>query len=172
MTEIEIWKIIPRTLGMYEVSNIGNVRSLDRIVAHKTSGLLTIKGRPLKPTFCKGTGYFYISVCIDAKREKRNIHELVCLAFLGERPEGCHIDHGDKNRQNNRLINLTYKTVFDNCSMPGSKHPFALLTEAQVLEIRDKYKPRQYTAVMLGKEYGVDKSTINKITSRINWRHI
>lgn len=46
------------------------------------------------------------------------------------------------------------------------------LTATQVLEIRDKYKPRVCTKAMLAAEYGVSKSTIEKIVYNTWWRHI
>lgn len=54
----------------------------------------------------------------------------------------------------------------------GEKNPAAILNEWQVLEIRKKYKPRQYTAKMLSKEYGVSVVAIRRAISKITWKHI
>lgn len=168
---IEIWKVIPDTNGMYEASTLGYIRSVDRVVEHRTSGFLTLKGKLLKMNV-GNNDYYYVTICQNAKRVKHNVHVLIAKTFIGPRPYGYHIDHDDRNRKNNKLSNLSYKTVLDNCSFKGSKSALALLTEAQVVEIKRKYKHRIYTAKMLANEYNVEPSTINKITSGINWKHV
>lgn len=169
--DLQEWKPIPGTDNMYEASNWGNIRSADRIVAHAKSGKLKLTGRVLKMTM-SNEDYFYITICMNANRVKHNVHVLIAAAFLGPRPEGYHVDHGDRNRQNNHIKNLSYKTVFNNCSFKGSQAAKAKLNESQVAEIKAKFKPRIYTTVMLGKEYNVEPSTINKITRGHHWKHV
>jgi hypothetical protein len=167
----EEWKVIPETNGMYEASSWGRVRSVDRIVMHSKSGFLTIKGRILKMTL-SNERYYYITICINANRVKHNVHVLIAKAFKGIRPYGYHVDHGDRNRQNNHIKNLSYKTVLENCSFKGSQAGNAKLIEKQVAEIKAKYMRKVYTASMLANEYNVDLSTINKITTGVNWKHV
>jgi hypothetical protein len=167
----EIWKVIPGTEAMYEACIDGRIRSVPRTVPHSTSGTLTLPGKELNPMIGIG-GYHYVTICIKAKRKKKYNHELVCAAFYGERPIGHHIDHIDKNRLNNNLFNLRYVTVLRNCSMPGSKHPHALLNEDQVRDIKSRYIPRIITLKMLAQEYHVDESTISLIIRGKNWKHV
>jgi hypothetical protein len=169
--DIEEWKLIPNTEGMYEASSWGRVRSVDRVVDHSTSGKLHLKGKMLR--FCvSNENYFYVTICIKAKRVKYNVHVLIAAAFYGPRPEGHHVDHHDRNRQNNHINNLSYKTILENCSFKGTQSGSAKLTEKQVSEIKAKYKPKIYTTVMLGQEYNVDPTTIHKITSGLHWKHV
>jgi hypothetical protein len=149
--DLEEWRIIPGTLGLYEASSWGNIRSVDRIVPHGYSGWLTLKGKTLRMAI-SNENYCYVTVCLKAKRVKHNAHVLVALTFHGPRPVGHHVDHGDRNRQNNHIKNLSYKTVLENCSFKGSQSAIAKLNEKQVAEIKAKYKHRVYTAKMLGKE--------------------
>lgn len=169
--DAEEWKIIPGTNGMYQASSWGKVRSIDRTVNHKTSGKLRLKGRLLKMQETN-ENYLYITICIEAKRSKQHVHVLVAAAFHGQRPEGYHVDHHDRNRQNNHKENLSYKTVMQNCSFKGSQSGNALLTEKQVSEIKAKYKRRIYTAKMLSDEYLVGTALIHKITAGKNWKHV
>lgn len=167
----ETWKTIPETNEMYEASTHGNVRSKDRMVPHKKSGFLTLKGKQLKPLIGIG-GYYYVTICVNGKREKRYNHDLVTLTFYGNRKPGWQVDHIDKNRLNNIIVNLRYTTVLDNCGMSGSAHPRSMLTEDQVLEIRKRFMPRVCTGTMLAKEFGVTSSAIHHIVKRNIWKHI
>jgi len=54
----------------------------------------------------------------------------------------------------------------------GERHGMAILTEQQVIEIRAKYTGERGELTALGKEYGVDYSTISLIVKRKHWRHI
>jgi hypothetical protein len=87
----------------YEVSNLGNVRSLNY---RKKKGNIQV----LKSTSDK-RGYQY--VCLGRYNIK-SVHCLVCQAFLGERPEGLQIDHKDINPSNNNISNLRYVTARQN----------------------------------------------------------
>ena len=54
----------------------------------------------------------------------------------------------------------------------GTEQSQAKLTEAQVIEIRRKYKPFEYGLEQLAKDYGVAQSLIFRIVHRKNWRHV
>ena len=100
---IEVWKDIPEYEGFYQVSNLGNVRSLDRIDE---------RGRKLKGKIIKtrlfSTGYFYVNLCKNGKVKTKGIHTLVAYAFLNHKPCGMKlvVNHIDINPENNNLYNL------------------------------------------------------------------
>lgn len=106
MEEVEIWKSLD-FMGFdgYDVSNMGNVKSLN----YNHTG----KERLLKP--CKdNNGYMVVSLCKDSKRKKFTLHRLVALAFL-ENPQNLPmINHKDENRLNNRVENLEWVTPKEN----------------------------------------------------------
>lgn len=165
----EIWKSIYEN---YEVSNFGNLRSIDRQIIHPKSGPQLIKGKTMRPNVGKNNGYYYASLRIGGKTYKKYIHDLVCLAFYRDKPDKSHVDHIDKNRLNNSIENLRYTTILENCRMPGSKHPRSVLTESQVIEIRKRYNYTRGHAKILAKEYGVHDSEIGHIIKRRIWNHI
>lgn len=106
MTISEEWRPIPGYNGVYEVSNLGNVRSWT-----KASG-----GKLLKPRV-SDKGYRYVDLRVHAWRNgspRRKIHHLVALAFHGPRPEGTLVCHDDGNPANNQASNLKYGTASDN----------------------------------------------------------
>lgn len=101
---VEIWKNIPSFKKIYQVSNLGCVRSLNhRAKIHQ------LKGRPIKP-IQRPDGYLVVNL----KQHSRRIHRLVLEAFIGSCPRGYECRHLDGNRQNNKLTNLTWGTRSEN----------------------------------------------------------
>lgn len=107
----KIWKAINGYEGIYEVSNQGRVRSLDRLVEYRHLGeprQKFLKGRLLKGTVGT-TGYLAVSLCKDSVSKPVDIHRLVAFAFVkGYSEIRNHVDHVDGNRQNNRAENLRW----------------------------------------------------------------
>ncbi len=99
----EIWKNVKGYEGLYEVSNLGRVKSL----AREDSIGRKIKERILK-TPPDGSGYAQCNLCLEGKTRNFFIHKLVAMAFLDHKPDGMKIvvDHIDNNKSNNRLENL------------------------------------------------------------------
>lgn len=107
---METWKDVVGYEGAYQVSNLGNVKSLDRIVYGKKRK--TIKGRVLSPVKFPA-GYLGVQLCKDCIAVRHSIHSLVLLAFSGPR-EGRHADHIDYDRTNNKLSNLRWLSNLEN----------------------------------------------------------
>lgn len=100
----EVWKPVPKYEGSYEVSNLGRVRSLDRINHRGWS----LKGKMLKPGDMGR--YYQHSLTKDGKAVKYLTHRLVLEAFVGppgKNEQGCH---NDGNSKNNHLSNLRWDT--------------------------------------------------------------
>ena len=101
----EIWKDIKDYEGLYQVSNIGNVKSLARVVSHKITGHRTIPERILKPN-SDGAGYLYVSLSKDGKKRNPKIHRLVAEAFIPNLENLPQVNHIDEDKSNNRVTNL------------------------------------------------------------------
>lgn len=99
----EIWKPIKDYEGLYEVSNYGNVRSVDRVVICSDGRKCLWKGRILKPAKC-GNGYFFCVLCKNGKTENALIHRLVAEAFIPNPDNLPFINHKDEIKTNNRVF--------------------------------------------------------------------
>ena len=110
----EIWKDIKGYEGLYQVSNIGRVKSLERVVFRKNGRKFSVKERILKPR-PNYKGYLQIQLYDSSgKRKFFLVHRLVCEAFH-ENPENkpC-VNHIDENKANNSASNLEWCTYEEN----------------------------------------------------------
>ncbi len=110
----EIWRDIAGYEGLYQVSNLGRVKSLERPVAAKSGTKRTVRERILKSAPDRD-GYLLVNL-YDSSRKMKTflVHRLVCEAFH-ENPENkpC-VNHIDENKVNNAESNLEWCTVAEN----------------------------------------------------------
>jgi hypothetical protein len=112
------WRPIPGWEDLYEVSDDGRVRSLDRrIVVPNPKGVLAARhyaGRDLK-LFITGKGYPSVKLSRPGQRPITvYVHEAVTATFLGPRPVDLEVCHGNGVPGDNRLENLRYDTTYAN----------------------------------------------------------
>lgn len=119
MKPIEEWRPVVGFEGRYEVSNVGNVRSLDRKVFHKeTNSFHQIKGKTLKLRL-DGKGYPFVSLGKGSSNQKR-VHRLVAEAFIPNPYNKKYIDHINTVRTDNRVENLRWVSASENLCNPIS----------------------------------------------------
>jgi len=104
----EIWKDIPDYEGRYQVSNIGNVKSLERTANH-IGGIRRVSAKELTKVMFRD-GYYY--VFLSSPRMQVGVHQLIAMAFLNHKRCGFEVvvDHKDNNKTNNVLSNLQLTT--------------------------------------------------------------
>lgn len=106
----EIWKAITDFEGFYEVSNLGNVRSCQRIRKSKAESISVVQGKTLHPKFDKD-GYKEVALCKDGKMYFKRVHRLVASAFIPNPNNYPVINHIDENPSNNCVSNLEWCSI-------------------------------------------------------------
>lgn len=110
----EQWRPVVGFEGLYEVSNCGRVRSLDRLVKSSLGRKRKSAGRILKPWTSNRGGYLVLKLAKDSEKRKALVQVLVLEAFVGPRPDGMVCCHNDGDATNNHLSNLRWDTYSAN----------------------------------------------------------
>jgi hypothetical protein len=106
----EIWKDIQDYEGLYQVSNLGRVKSLVRVHYCKKERILTNIKLP--------NGYIYVRLCKDGKGKNVRVHRLVAVAFIPNPENLPQIDHINADKTNNNVNNLRWVTAKENIRNP------------------------------------------------------
>lgn len=114
----EEWKPIIGYEELYEVSNLGNVRSLTHKVECTNHKLRTVIGRVLKHSKISNGYYYAVNLSKDNKIKQFMVHRLVAEAFILNPDNKPCIDHIDGNSHNNNVSNLRWCTHKENSNNP------------------------------------------------------
>lgn len=181
MNVSETWKPVVGAKG-YEVSDLGNVRSLDRIVKYQRNGSIigrVYAGRLLNPS-TRESGHLIVGLGrLNGKRVYKEVHVIVLEAFRGPRPPNLESLHGDGIPSNNKLENLQWGTRSQNsidalqhgARASGERHFRAKLTDEDVRLIRSDLAGK-ISYQKIADRFGVKKATIAQIIQNRKWRFI
>lgn len=109
----EIWKDVPGYADLYQVSNLGRVRSLGRWSRNGPRSVYWRQGKVIRPHH-QSRGYLYVSLWKDGVREQVHVGRLVGLLFC-DNPDGKpEINHENRDKHDNTAGNLTWMTTVEN----------------------------------------------------------
>ena len=173
---MEIWKAIPGYEGYYEISDSGRIQSITRIIrstGNKAHNRM-VKGRLLVPSLSRG--YHSYALWKDHRLKTVTAHAMVAFAFIGPRPDGMYVCHGDGVRCNNRLSNISYKTPTENSAdalrhgtrPKGETHGAAKLTKDQVDEIRTL--SGIVSQDQIARKFKIGQTQVSRIVRFRHWR--
>ena len=112
----EVWKSIKGYEGLYQVSSLGNVKSLDRKVTSIRGVVQNLKGKHLRFGHGATGGYLFVILSKNGITSNHRVHKLVANSFICETPIGKVVDHIDNNNNNNNALNLQHITQRQNSS--------------------------------------------------------
>ena len=141
--EKEIWKDIEGYEGRYQISNRGNVKSLN----YNHNG----KEKILKPIINNKHGYAYVGLHLEGKTKNYYIHRLVAIAFIPNPDNLPEVNHRDENKENNTVENLEWCDRAYNCNYGTHNKRISdtkkgkKLSEETRKKISDSNKGRRFT---------------------------
>ena len=179
MDNLEFWQDIKGYEGHYQVSNLGRVKSLARIVESRKGVFVNKKEKFLSNWDC-GKGYKKVKLSKDSIEKSMRVHRLVAETFLQNPELKSEVNHINGFKDDNRVENIEWCTSSENTihalktklkiSQKGSKHGMSKLTEKDVLEIRQIGRTK--TLKDISKIYNVDISLISSVLLNKIWKHI
>ena len=110
----EQWQDVPGYEGYYQASNRGRIRSIDRTVRSKGSGVRKQRGQTMHLGICGGYGYLKVALRRGGTSKTFYVHKLVALTWLGPYPLGQQVRHGSNGHLDNSVENLCYGTATEN----------------------------------------------------------
>lgn len=185
--ENEEWRDVVGYEGLYQVSDMGRVQSLDRVtwIESSNKGYFRRFYGQLREPQNVGSGYLQLNLNRDGIKEQFYVHALVLRAFIGECPINMERNHLDGNKHNNRLDNLEYCTRSENeihkrrilkilpPPLPkGEEHWKSVLTEEGVRSIRKLYRDKKFTQVELAKMFDTSQTNISGVVNNLTWKDI
>lgn len=185
---MEQWKPIAGFEGLYEVSDLGRVRSLDRVVqcdGGPHAGLVTkhYRGRMLALTPSE-QGYINVHLSGNGQHYTGGVHVLVAREFIPNPrnlPEVDHKTKGKAAKSDNRVTNLQWVTSarniqksFEQGRLPlkGIEVGNSKLTPSQVKQIRQQYAAGDRPQHAIAAEFGICQAHVSDIVTRKRWSYV
>ena len=167
----EEWKWIKGYEGLYQISNLGNLKSF-----------LKDKDGYFRSNVDKNGWYLTVNLYDELRRMKTyRIHRLVAEAFIGEIPKGYHVHHKDGNKQNNNVNNLEWVTARENMQHAfdtnlcigifGENSHLSKITNLEALAVCRLIMDRKSNAE-ISEELGISEKTIQHIRHGESWKSI
>ena len=186
MTNIqeEIWKDIADYEGLYQVSNLGRVKSLPWAQKHQTGTYFTKRTRFIKISIGTGfNGYSCVALTKNSIQKGYFMHRVIAKAFIPNPENKPMINHINGVKTDNRIENLEWVTRSENTihafATGLNKPKFGVdnfntkLSEEQVHEIRLRYSLGESTyKIFNSDDYKISYTNVKDIVARRIWKHI
>lgn len=161
----KVWKDIEGYEGLYQVSNYGQVRSLDRVDMRGHS----LKGKVLKVRN-DTKGYLLVNLSKNGEKKTFNVHRLVALTLITNPENKPQVNHKNGIKSDSNVSNLEWNTSSENTQhaydmglsqAKGKNNGRAKLTKEQVREIYIKYNfEGGFTQRQLAKMYDMSQRQV------------
>lgn len=158
--------------GLYQVSKLGNVRSVGTKKGRDTNGTMS--------AFTTKTGYFRVSFYKDKTEIKYPLHRLVALAFIPNPENKGTVNHINGIKTDNRSKNLEWNTITENVQhsiktglrkMKGDDSVLSKITSTQVIAIRAD-RDAGMKPIEIVRKHGTPYHATHKVIQNKNWKHL
>lgn len=116
---MEVWKDIPTWEGIYQASNLGRIKGLERVILRKNGVKVKVKECVLSGGL-SSNGYLSVVLNKNGKKIPKTVHRLIAITFLGCN-ENDFIDHINSIKTDNNVLNLRICTKRENSSFTNTK---------------------------------------------------
>ena len=171
---MEIFKDVIGYEGFYQISNLGNVKSLSRTILKNGKHPFKSKEKIIKNRI---NNYCYVTLCKNNTYKNFYVHRLVASAFINNTKNKNSVNHINGIKTDNRFENLEWCTYKENIqhailigliNQKGENSVNSKLTEKEVLEINKSNLPHYELSL----KYNTSKGNISNIKRKITWKHI
>ena len=166
----EVWQDVKGYEGLYQVSNLGRVKSLEREIGHRYKGKTRTIPERVMHICDNGNGYKVVYLTKDKARRVKYIHRLVAESFINKPIGKEYVNHKDCKPSNNRVDNLEWCTQEENIQhsaehmrKPRKNYKLGSTGEKYITFRKDK---KVYRVTIKKKEYGAFKSLTEAIRRR------
>lgn len=178
----EIWKDLKGYEGLYKISSLGKIKSLDRkrYCGHKGNKPQLRKGRILKQHY-DYLGYKRVRLSKNSTTKTLTLHRLLAINFIENPYNKPNINHIDGNKANNNLNNLEWCTQKENVQhsynlglskgIKGEQNNKSKLKAKDIKEIRKLHKQKK-TQTDIAKMFNVSIANISEIVNYKTWKEV
>lgn len=171
-----IWKDVVGFEGLYEVSNIGRVRSIDRAILRSDGTYLNLKGKIL-PQYKKcgnsSLPRLYVNLSKKGKAYTKTVSRLVAMAFLENKNNYPEVNHKDENPLNNNVLNLEWCTseYNHNFGTRNKRQAEKLYKKVNVFDLNHVFIKKYDSIKSAAEDLNCDPSSITKVCKGKNKYH-
>lgn len=183
----EQWKDIIEVKNIYQSSNLGRIKSLDRVMTSKIGVKRFYKGKILAQII-DHKGYLVVGLSINTKHQSKLVSRLVAIAHIPNPDNLPEVNHcgllpngKEGNKLDNRAVSLKWATSSENSQhsidnglqipLKGEEIKTSVLKEHQVIEFRNLYS-NGVSCYRIAKDYNISYGTVYDVIKRNTWKHI
>lgn len=177
MEQVEIWKDVIGFEGIYQVSNLGRVKSLKR-TKKDTIGRVREYPEIVLKQMLSEKGYLQVNLYILSRNVPQRVARVVAQSFIPNPENKSQVNHINGIKTDNRVENLEWNTSLENIrhsivnnikkTARGEQSGASKFKDEDIRYIRESNKIKYH----LAKEYNVCITTITNIKNKITWKHI
>jgi len=172
MEDIEVWRDINGFEGLYQVSNLGRVRSITKTITSKNGKCMHFAGKILKLLLRKD--YYNVNLYKNRKLYGRRINRLVAFAFpeiCGEWFEGAVVNHKNEIKTDNRAENLEWCTQKHNCNYGTHSEKMSMSKQKPIIAYNEHEEIRFDSINAAAEYFSCPANCVSAVLNNYRYRH-